>query len=149
MRTHWAVSTLLKSDAALASLRDARGDRLVDAAIRAGNLTLAKLLLEAGASADAPNAEGMLPLHLAATCRADRSAAMCGLILRFAQYSAVWGPTTPQPEMVGLVGRTPFQMAAADGREDVLAVFLASGGGAGDFILFYLPLHFVRILLTI
>ena len=90
-----------------------------------------QLLLEAGASADAPNAEGMLPLHLAATCRADASAAMCGLILRFAQYSAVWGPTSPQPEMVGLVGRTPFQMAAAAGREDVLAVFLASGGGAG------------------
>ena len=42
-QTHWAVSTLLKSDAALASLRDARGDRLVDAAIRAGNHALAKV----------------------------------------------------------------------------------------------------------
>ena len=124
-QTHWAVSTLLKSDPALAELRDARGDRLVDAAARAGNITLATLLLEAGASADAPNAEGMLPLHHAVCCRAEKSAAMTALVLRHTAYSACWGPTTPQAEMVGLVGRTAFQMAAAAGREDVLQIFIA------------------------
>ncbi|MFO7900309.1 MAG: ankyrin repeat domain-containing protein [Planctomycetota bacterium] len=98
--------------------RDRLGYTLLHLAVSSGNIPMAKLALELGASPDTQSWTGLRPLHLAVTARAHARELTALLLDRGAN-----------PDGEDLYNRTPLHRAAMTGAEPPVMKLLLEGGG--------------------